>query len=396
MRSPLELLEGRFEHALLTTYSFNLRFFEEWVLRALWAAEVRNVVVFVDPRELGHALADRAPSAAGRAYHVVAATAAKAAFHPKVLLVTGSARRAPMRLVGEPHRRRAAAQRRERHRLRLPARRPRAPDPRRRRAVPAARAPTRPPHTAAAIQQPSPACPTTTAPTAPTSWSTTSTRRSSIPSRAPAPPARSPHTSTPTAVRGRAPARPRRADRRSSTRRTIAASAAFFAGPWTVDARALRRTPARQGVRGRPHRRGDGCSSAAPTCRRPALLQRRIAATSKWRLPSRSASRSSFPRASRSPPREDLPEQAAARLAAAHSHIDDRKADRAGVRRVGGRATDRRLGRSRWHADRALEGRALAPPRNRQRRRGARLRIRTSARRASAQCSPTAASRSLS
>src|SRR3954465_15636948 len=90
MRSPLELLEGRFEHALLTTYSFNLRFFEEWVLRALWAAEVRNIVVFVDPNELGHALADRAPSAAGRAYHVVAARSAKAAFHPKVLLVAGT------------------------------------------------------------------------------------------------------------------------------------------------------------------------------------------------------------------------------------------------------------------------------------------------------------------
>lgn len=90
MRSPLELLGGRFEHALLTTYSFNLRFFEEWVLRALWAAEVRNVVVFVDQHELAHALSDRAPSAAGRAYHVVAATAAKAAFHPKMLLVAGA------------------------------------------------------------------------------------------------------------------------------------------------------------------------------------------------------------------------------------------------------------------------------------------------------------------
>jgi hypothetical protein len=89
MRSPLEILAGRFDHALLTTYSFNLRFFEEWVLRALWAAEVRNVVVFVDQYELAQALADRAPSAAGRAYHAVAATVTKAAFHPKVLLVTG-------------------------------------------------------------------------------------------------------------------------------------------------------------------------------------------------------------------------------------------------------------------------------------------------------------------
>lgn len=89
MRSPLELLGGRFDHALLTTYSFNLRFFEDWVLRALWAAEVRNVVVFVDQSELGHALADMAPSLAGRAYHVVSGTRAKGAFHSKLLLATG-------------------------------------------------------------------------------------------------------------------------------------------------------------------------------------------------------------------------------------------------------------------------------------------------------------------
>jgi hypothetical protein len=88
-RSPLELLDGHYEHALLTTYSFNLRFFEEAVLRALWAAEVRSVVVFVDRRQLGEALSDRAPSHAGRAYHLVATGAARAAFHPKLILLTG-------------------------------------------------------------------------------------------------------------------------------------------------------------------------------------------------------------------------------------------------------------------------------------------------------------------
>jgi hypothetical protein len=89
MRSPLELLRGKFEHALLTTYSFNLRFFEEWVLRSLWAAEVRNVVVFVDRAQLGTALLDRAPTLAGRAYHVVSGACARHAFHPKLLLVSG-------------------------------------------------------------------------------------------------------------------------------------------------------------------------------------------------------------------------------------------------------------------------------------------------------------------
>ncbi len=89
MRSPLELLRGQFEHALLTTYSFNLRFFEEWVLRSLSAAGVRNVVVFVDSAQLGAALLDRTPLLAGRAYHLVSGSVAKHAFHPKLLLVSG-------------------------------------------------------------------------------------------------------------------------------------------------------------------------------------------------------------------------------------------------------------------------------------------------------------------
>jgi phosphatidylserine/phosphatidylglycerophosphate/cardiolipin synthase-like enzyme len=50
---------------------------------------VRNVVVFVDSQELGQALADRAPSLAGRTYHLIAATQARAAFHPKLLLASG-------------------------------------------------------------------------------------------------------------------------------------------------------------------------------------------------------------------------------------------------------------------------------------------------------------------
>lgn len=89
MRSPLEMFEGKFDHALLTTYSFNLRFFDEWVLPALWACEVRNVVVFVDPHQLGRALADPGSSAAGRSYHLVAAHAARRSFHSKVILLSG-------------------------------------------------------------------------------------------------------------------------------------------------------------------------------------------------------------------------------------------------------------------------------------------------------------------
>ena len=89
MRSPLELLEGGYEHALLTTYSFNLRFFEEAVLRALWAAEVRNVVVFVD-RDAARRRAWR-PRSVGRGPRLPPRRRARRrdAFHPKLILLTG-------------------------------------------------------------------------------------------------------------------------------------------------------------------------------------------------------------------------------------------------------------------------------------------------------------------
>jgi hypothetical protein len=89
MRSPLEVLDGRFRHVLLTTFSFNLRFFERWVLHALWASEARNVVVFVDREQLGRALEDRAPAAAGKSYHLIGSDRAASAFHPKLLLAVG-------------------------------------------------------------------------------------------------------------------------------------------------------------------------------------------------------------------------------------------------------------------------------------------------------------------
>lgn len=90
MRSPLEMIEGRFEHAVLTTYSFNLQFFEKWVLGALWAAHVRNVIVFVDAVRLGEALDDREASLAGRSYDLVASQRAHLAFHPKLILLGGT------------------------------------------------------------------------------------------------------------------------------------------------------------------------------------------------------------------------------------------------------------------------------------------------------------------
>ena len=59
MRSTLECIDGGYEHAVFTTYSINLRFFEEWVLPLLRTAGARNVTILADEAQLGVALEDR-------------------------------------------------------------------------------------------------------------------------------------------------------------------------------------------------------------------------------------------------------------------------------------------------------------------------------------------------
>ncbi len=90
MRSTLETIDGSFEHALLTTYSINLHFFEQWVMPLLRKAGVRNVVVLADHDQLGLALEDRGLREVGRSYHTVSVRLGPGAFHPKLMLLTGS------------------------------------------------------------------------------------------------------------------------------------------------------------------------------------------------------------------------------------------------------------------------------------------------------------------
>lgn len=89
MRSPLEIIQGRFEHAVFATYSVNLRFFEDWVLPLLRATGVRNVTLLVDEAQLGVALADHSLRSLGRSYHAVSVRLGPGAFHPKLLLLAG-------------------------------------------------------------------------------------------------------------------------------------------------------------------------------------------------------------------------------------------------------------------------------------------------------------------
>ena len=70
MRSPLDLITGQFDHALFTTYTCNLSFFERWVLPMLGNVYIRNVAVIADAEQVGAGLADRHVQLAGRLYHV--------------------------------------------------------------------------------------------------------------------------------------------------------------------------------------------------------------------------------------------------------------------------------------------------------------------------------------
>ena len=89
MRSTLETIDGRYEHAVFTTYSLNLHFLELWVLPLLRRAEVRNIIVFADEAQLGMALEDKGLRQIGRSYHVVSTRLGPGAFHPKLILLSG-------------------------------------------------------------------------------------------------------------------------------------------------------------------------------------------------------------------------------------------------------------------------------------------------------------------
>lgn len=90
MRSPLEAIEGAFEHAIFTTYSISLSFFEQWVMPLLAHVGVRNVLIFADASQLGEALLDSGAQRVGTAYQVAPVSLGPGAFHPKVMLLASS------------------------------------------------------------------------------------------------------------------------------------------------------------------------------------------------------------------------------------------------------------------------------------------------------------------
>ncbi len=89
----LDYLKGirasnKYQYALLTTYNFEIGFFENFVLNSLLNNGIKNISVFVDGKQLDAALEDAKDCFIGKRY-VVNPIRIDAAFHPKLILLLG-------------------------------------------------------------------------------------------------------------------------------------------------------------------------------------------------------------------------------------------------------------------------------------------------------------------
>ena len=86
----LDILEKSkgYTTALLTTFNFEIGFFEKAVLSRLLRNDIRKVSVFVDAKELTKSLESASPGAIGQRY-VVNPVFMQSSFHPKIILLLG-------------------------------------------------------------------------------------------------------------------------------------------------------------------------------------------------------------------------------------------------------------------------------------------------------------------
>ncbi|WP_114635395.1 hypothetical protein [Vibrio splendidus] len=92
MSNPISLIEelkkGGYDSCLMTSYSINFVFYEEYLLRKMQIAGVTNHLLFVDNRMLKAAIQHFPPKFAGYAYGI-APMKCNQAFHPKVYMLLG-------------------------------------------------------------------------------------------------------------------------------------------------------------------------------------------------------------------------------------------------------------------------------------------------------------------
>lgn len=82
------LKSKNYDIALMTTFNFDITFFERSILNRLYENNVKKVSLFVDSYELNKALSEISSTSIGRKY-IVNPVEMKEAFHPKVILLLG-------------------------------------------------------------------------------------------------------------------------------------------------------------------------------------------------------------------------------------------------------------------------------------------------------------------
>ena len=88
-KSILDYLCGKdYEIALMTTFNFEIEFFERFVLNQLYDNNIRKVSLFVDSKELNKSIMNIESSYIGKKYFVTPIEM-NASFHPKVFLLLG-------------------------------------------------------------------------------------------------------------------------------------------------------------------------------------------------------------------------------------------------------------------------------------------------------------------
>ena len=80
--------KNNYDIALMTTFNFDISFFESAILNRLYENDVKKVSLFVDSNELNKALSQTEQTSIGKKY-VVNPIEMNEAFHPKIILLLG-------------------------------------------------------------------------------------------------------------------------------------------------------------------------------------------------------------------------------------------------------------------------------------------------------------------
>ncbi|MEG2600799.1 MAG: hypothetical protein RSA15_03705 [Bacilli bacterium] len=84
----LELIGGKYHTAIITTFNFDINFFDTKVVPKLEINDIKNILLFVDAKEFEKSIESICSSYVGKKYNVIPVKM-NASFHPKLFLMLG-------------------------------------------------------------------------------------------------------------------------------------------------------------------------------------------------------------------------------------------------------------------------------------------------------------------